>query len=93
MLILLYLIILQIFFSYSIKALDVIVDNKIKECNDPLICYLNELVINIPDIHIEVNRKELDITQLYCNNINIDSIPSLYKEPTTLEIGTCFIDK
>jgi hypothetical protein len=57
------------------------------KCADPLHCYLETLTIPIPDICEELNGKELCITEFSCQGIYLNTLPSAYVSPTTLELG------
>jgi len=57
------------------------------KCADPLHCYLETVVIPIPDICEDLNGKELCITEFLCQGIFLDSLPSAYVSPTTLDVG------
>ena len=56
-------------------------------CNDPINCYLQNLVINIPDEDIPIDGSNLELRGAYCNNIGINSIPSAYVVPSSINIG------
>lgn len=57
------------------------------DCKDPLSCYLQSIVIQIPDICQTVEKKELCIKNFVCNGINLAAVPSDYEQPTTLQLG------
>lgn len=56
-------------------------------CSDPLQCYLENLQFNIPDISVDIEGTTFSITDTVCIGIDLQSIPSEYKPPTTLEVG------
>ena len=61
-------------------------NNNLK-CSDPLACYLNSIIIDIPDIDITLLNIDLTLKELSCDHLYLDSIPSLYKAPTTINFG------
>lgn len=64
---------------------NVIRDVTLEECSDPLNCYLNSLVIPIPDICIP--NTGVCFYDLTCYGININTIPTDYTYPTTFLFG------
>lgn len=57
-------------------------------CEDPLVCYLNSLQFNLPSFCTSLpNGKDLCVDNFICKGIQLSSIPSEYKSPTTLGFG------
>lgn len=59
----------------------------ISKSSDPLACIINSFSYTFPEINVDIDGKTLTISDLTCNNMDIASIPSEYKPPTTLAMG------
>jgi hypothetical protein len=59
-----------------------------KSCDDPLVCYLSSLQFELPSFCTTLpNDKELCVEDFVCKGVELSSIPSAYKSPTTLSMG------
>jgi hypothetical protein len=56
-------------------------------CNDPLRCYLNSLVIPVPDSCQEMKTGTVCIQETSCSNIDIASLPSYYQHPHRFDMS------
>ena len=56
----------------------------ISDCADPLSCWLEDLVFEIPDTCFDVEGTDCCITDFVCSGISINGIESSYTSPTTL---------
>lgn len=56
-------------------------------CPDPLSCWLETLVFNIPDTCFDVEGKSCCITSFTCAGIALGGIDSNFIDPTSLYLG------
>eukprot|EP01039_Chlorochromonas_danica_P003589 gene3589-3930_t len=58
-----------------------------KKSSDPLECVLNSLSYTFPEIDVDLDGKELIISDLTCYGFDISSLPSSFQAPTTLSLA------
>ncbi len=54
--------------------------------SDPITCYLESLIIYIPDTCFTLNNEELCLTNGYCDEFTLQSFPSNYVPSTSINI-------
>lgn len=71
-----------------VAGLSLVTASLVRSCDDPLVCYLNSLDIELPDTCIPLsNGKDLCISNFHCDGVQISSIPSAYVPPSSLSLG------